>query len=334
MSRRKGPRPAVATPGNLVTSGLALAGAALQLVSRLRDHIERLDDGVVYAADDLAVVLRALVCPGDGNRVLMRLYDSTKLSVPSVLLSAPVSADPDVFFAVGAMPTEEPGAKADGAVEVSLHKWMNTRMLVVKGAGSRESYTWASFLNTYANKWGGAHLAEVVPPHLQMIDHHVAGGMPLSHYLLRTAGVKVWHLAQEAFRDVLFEQRPVTPGEVITSEQRATAIYAAPGGLSSEPRDVSNLGQLQVFCHRSAGAELIFYVDSQSPDNALQLRLGELPFDIRYSAPDVPATSGAVTPRAARTPIAKSHITVGSTKQIPFNGVIKTLEQVRASTQD
>ena len=60
--------------GGLVHVGLGLSMGAMQLLTRLRDHIERLDGGHPYAADDLAVVLRALMHPGSRNDVLRRLY--------------------------------------------------------------------------------------------------------------------------------------------------------------------------------------------------------------------------------------------------------------------
>jgi hypothetical protein len=120
------------------------------MVARLRDHIERLDDGCAYAVDDLAVVLRALLCSANGNRVLMRLAQSAGLSIPKVRLSRPTPAEDDVFFAVGSIPVSEPGAAADGAVEVPITKWMSLRVLTVQSAGSRATYTWDRFLGTYA----------------------------------------------------------------------------------------------------------------------------------------------------------------------------------------
>jgi hypothetical protein len=306
------------------------------MVCRLRDHIERLDDGVVYAADDLAVVLRALICPGDGNRVLMRLYDSTRQPVPNVLVSRPASADPDVFFAVGSIPTEL-GAEADGAINVALTAWMNTTVLVVQGSGSRRTYTWAQFLNEYANKWGGAHLDRAVPAHLRMIDNHAAAGMPLSNYLMRTAAVQVWFVAQALFRDLLLDAEPAVLQSAtlglpnIPSDQREDVIFVAPGGLGSPPRDISPRGLLQAFCHRTNGAELVWYVDEASPDNALHLTLGSVPYDVRYGTATVPAAEGPVDVRAARQPDHSKPIVVepGSLKNIMMNGRVRTLTEVR-----
>lgn len=103
------------TKGEIVNQGLALAMGALQMITRLRDHIERLDNGHAYAADDLAVVLRALLVRGQGNDVLQRTYDSYQLAIPTTTVSKPACDDPGVFFSVGAIPTEGPGAAEDGA---------------------------------------------------------------------------------------------------------------------------------------------------------------------------------------------------------------------------
>ena len=94
---------------------------------------------------------------------------------------------------------------ADGAAEVSLPAWMSTTVLVVTISAGRRTYTWAEFLNEYANKWGGAHLDEAVPAHLRRIDEFVSSGMPLSNYLLRMAGVAVWETVQDLVRRMLAE---------------------------------------------------------------------------------------------------------------------------------
>jgi len=320
-------------------SGWNLVGASLQMISRLRDHIERLDNGVVYADDDLSVVMRALLCPGIGNRVLMRLFNSTAQPMPNILLSKPAPTDPDVFFAVGSIPTAEQGARRDGAVEVSVGRWMTTQVLTVQSSGSRETFTWERFLNAYANKWGGAHLDPAVPAHLRMIDNHAAGGMPLSNYLLRTAAVYVWSIAQQLFRTLFNGVAPESIGSevklarvAIPDGLRERVTYVAPGGIGEPPRDISNLGALQAFCHRTGGAELIWYVDESSPDNALHLCLGSLPYDVRYGNDAVPATAGPVEVNAQRQRDGSQPIAVepGALKQITMVGSIRTLSQVRA----
>ena len=88
------------------------------MVSRLRDHIERLDNGVVHAVDDIAVVLRALLCDGSGNNVMTRLYNDTKLKAPAIQLSPPAQQGRDVNFSVGSLPIDLPKAVNDGAVTI------------------------------------------------------------------------------------------------------------------------------------------------------------------------------------------------------------------------
>jgi hypothetical protein len=323
--------------GELENTGWNLGGAALQMIARLRDHIERLDDGRAYAVDDLAVVLRALVCSGNGNRVLMRLGRSAGVSIPQVRLARPTPTEDDVFFGVGSIPTGEPGAMADGGVEVALTKWMSLHVLTVQSSGSRVTYTWDRFISTYAMKWGGAHLDPAVPAHLQMIDGHVVGGLPLSNYLLRMAGVAVWNAAQQMFREMFADVTVLTDGKTgrgVTAgdvTQGRVASYTAPGAMSTAPRDISSRGLLQGFCHRKDRVELLWYVDRNSAVNTLHLRLGTVPWDIRYGHESVPAAQGPVQLQAQRQPDPSGVLEVapGSLKQIPVQGIIRTLDQVR-----
>src|SRR5215469_16184910 len=91
-------------PGSYLHVGEGITGSALQMTSRLRDHIERLDSGVAYAADDLAVVLRAMLCASKGNRVLRRIYEGLNVEEPKVLLSKPPASGDNVIFSVGSLP--------------------------------------------------------------------------------------------------------------------------------------------------------------------------------------------------------------------------------------
>ena len=84
-------------------------------MTRLRDHIERLDDGAGYAADDLAVVLRAWVHPGNGNDVVRRLANHTGADPRPLMASREV--DVTARFSVGSIPTR-PHTEAHGARQV------------------------------------------------------------------------------------------------------------------------------------------------------------------------------------------------------------------------
>lgn len=118
----------------------------------------------------------------------------------------------------------------------------NAAVLVVTLAGDQRRFTWADFLYTYANKWGGAHLDVVVPEHLQFIDCYGAGGLSLTSYLLRAAtAVEVWLLAQQVYREVLQNDFLAS----LDSSDREKAIFSAEGGIATAPRDRSNKGLLQ-----------------------------------------------------------------------------------------
>ena len=301
------------------------------MVSRLRDHIERIDNGVVYAVDDLAVVLRALLCNGTGNGVLRRLYQECGIDKPSILLSRPPEVGTQVQFSVGSIPSRESGAVADGAVYVPLGGWPNKDVLVVTLDGERQIYTWESLLSSYANKWGGAHLDVTVPPHLQFIDLYAAGGLNLTSYLLRSAAVEVWLLAQGVFRKTL----SVQTGS-LSAQELDKVTYSAEGGINSAPRDVSNRGQLQWFCHSTDRLGLLWYVDEHSEDNALHVQLGNVPYDFRYSSNAVQAGDQPVPVsfQAPRHRVSEGAIKVDrdKLKTLPLGGQIKTLSQVRSDT--
>ena len=322
----------IGRPGDFRHVGNQMLGSAMQMTSRLRDHIERLDDGAVHAADDLAVVLRALLCPGKGNGVLYRLYRECGVRIPEVILSRPPEDGSTSQFSVGSIPTREAGAVADGAVRTPMTKWPNAAVLVISLGGDRRRFTWADFLNSYANKWGGAHLDVVVPEHLQFIDCYGAGGLSLTGYLLRTAAVEVWLLAQQVYGEVLQNEFLAS----LDSSDREKAIFSAQGGVSAEPRDRSDKGQLQWFYHGSDRLGLTWYVDENSHENALHLALGKVEYDVRYTPTSGSAPSGTA-PLAFQAPRHRPRqqqvvVGRGELKTLALTGHIKTLAQVRAQS--
>lgn len=196
-------------------------------------------------------------------------------------------------------------------------------------AGDRRWFTWADFLNAYANKWGGAHLDVVVPEHLQFIDCYGAGGLALSGYLLRTAAVEVWLLAQQVYRTVLQNEFLAS----LDSGDREKATFSAEGGVTTEPRDRSDKGLLQWFYHGSDRLDLIWYVDENSDDNALHLALGKVEYDVGYTASSRSAPKQTVPvafqgPRHRRK-LQQVVVERGELKSLQLTGQIKTLAQVR-----
>jgi hypothetical protein len=308
-----------------------IIGSAMQMTARLRDHIERLDNGVVYAADDLAVVLRAMLVESKGNRVLRRLYEAFNIDCPEIILSRPPLTDEDVQFSVGSIPIREPGALADGAISTPLRRWSKTPVVVVALGGDQVAYTWGDFMNDYANKWGGAHLSTIVPQHLQFIDYYSTGGLSLTSYLLRSAAVEVWRLAQNAFRLAM----PSLLGKDFALDEIKQARYFAEGGLTIEPRDVSAKGQLQWFHHGKKSLGMVWYVDGQSFDNALHLTLGAFPYDVAYN-PAGEMSSGKPVPAAFQAPRHRNvsqpaKVDRATLRTLTLDARIRTLAEVRAS---
>jgi hypothetical protein len=175
-----------------------------------------------------------------------------------------------------------------------------------------------------------------------MIDDHAVGGLPLSNYLLRMAAVAAWDAAQEILGEVFKDgvakaEKAAKNANVVQREAgRHPAIFAPEGGISEAPRSIESRGLLQAFAHRTEQIELLWYVDSTSPDNALHLRFGTLPYDIRYESSAVRSTKGAVKLQAQRQPDRSKIIDVGPgpIKQKTVTGVVLTLEQVRTRAND
>jgi len=234
--------------------GPHFVGQTLHLVTRLRDHIERLDRGAAYAADDLAVVLRAFLCRGYGNDVLRRLQRLAGAQARPILLSR--VPELDARFAVGSIPTRD-HAERDGATSVPVDRWPERPVLHVRDKFGATTYTWSQFLNTYANKWGGAHLDRAVPVHLQVIDMFATGSLNLSGYLLRAAAVTVWCAAQEVLGKII---RTPASGH-LTAEQLAESVLSAPGGVHSPPLDRLVHGELQWLTYKGEMTGFLLYAD-------------------------------------------------------------------------
>jgi hypothetical protein len=105
--------------------------------------------------------------------------------------------------------------------------------------------------------------------------------------------------------------------------------------MTTSPRDNSSRGLLQAFCHRNSRAELLWYVDPASAENSLHLRLGTLPWDVRYSSAAVPAAHGLSPIQAQRQPDRSNPVGVapGLLKGVPIDGLVLTLDQVRQREQ-
>lgn len=254
-------------------------GRVVQMTARLRDHIERMDNGVPYAVDDLAVVLRAFLHPKPGNDVLRRLSARSGAEAPQVLLSQRPAAKSG-GFSVGSIPTRYSGATAHGAAWADINVWSNTTVLEGDIQGVKINFTWAELLNKYANKWGGAHLDEKIPTELMAIDVYAVGGFNLSGYLIRTAAVEVWLAAQYM----------LSVWAAGHWEKGWSGRAYCPGSIESDPSDLSGRGQLQWFSGNQEEADFLWYIDPLCPYSHLRMMLGGAPCDMQYSSETNTAT--------------------------------------------
>lgn len=249
------------------------------MMSRLRDHIERIDNGAAYAADDLAVVLRALLAPGRGNDVLRRLEESHGVDPSRVLVTRPV--DTTARFSVGSLPARD-GAEVHGAEWISWRDWIQRPVVHVEHRGAPVTYSWATFLSTYANKWGGAHLDRTVPGHLQLIDGWSFGGLVLSGYLLRCAGLVAWRLTQLALSRAKLRWH----GAPLSPQMEEKGRLGAPGSITTDPRDQLALGELQWLTLTSEELAFHLYVDPSKPVSA-RIAPSAIPYEMTFKPTSV-----------------------------------------------
>lgn len=198
-----------------------LQGSLFALSSRLRDHIERVDRGVLTATDDLAVVLRVLIAPGKGNRVIDRAIRALGLSTPEIGISLPpMSRSASIRLSVGSIPISRPLALEVGST-IPVTKLAGRTFATTR----TESWDWGTFISNYCNKWGGAHVDDAIPATLRLLECHSPANWSLPTYALRMAAVAVWEATQAALRDSL--QHLELPEGVISS---GGGIDTPPGG--------------------------------------------------------------------------------------------------------
>lgn len=308
---------------------------ALHLSCRVRDHIERLDSGVAYAVDDLAVTLRAMLSDGPGNQVLNRLNQLRRRGELEIQLSRPPSADCDQF-SVGSIPTWSTRAVEHGASWTSLRRWASRPVLHVVCDSRTTTYTWSKFLNTYANKWGGAHLDGFIPTDLQIIDRYDVGGYSLSGYLLRMAAVQVWSISQILIADALF----VVSGAPLEGEKLITTRMTAEGGISYEPSDRTPYGELQWLDQSRGTLDFLNYTDPNE-STSMVIPAGQASYKVACAALGPVGTNGQkpaefVEPQRARTynPQPLTNADFAKNRTIRVSGRFLTFDQVNALSRE
>jgi hypothetical protein len=301
-------------------------GQSLHMLSRVRDHIERIDNGAVYAVDDLAVVLRAMLGDGKGNNVLLRMYRQSGLKIEVQLSRAPDSTA--AHFSVGSIPTDCSNAKIDGARWVPLHRWPGETVVQLGVKNKRTSLSWRKFLELYSNKWGGAHLDPELPVELPIIDVYEAGGFQLSAYLLRTAGVQTWHLGQIIMSQMLG----------LNWEHYGTALKSlvAPGGMSEPPRDRRAFGALQWLTYTSSHdrnerstTSAIAYFERDSMASIRISGGGKLTYNVTYQGVATTSPDQVTVPtQRAREPITPREISISGQRVMQTYMVFRNFNDV------
>lgn len=173
-------------------------------------------------------------------------------------------------------------ALEDGATRMPLDEWFASPCMTVKVANRRKIWTWAEFINDYANKWGGAHLDPVVPVELPIVDSYSFGGYSLSAYMLRTAGVAVWRSAQRIWADAVFRRsgRPLGPQEL--ERARVTSRSG-----QSDPQDRLVFGEPQRLSYSGDAVDLLIYYSRTASCSATIAVGSKLSYDMTIAPPGV-----------------------------------------------
>jgi hypothetical protein len=217
-----------------------LVGYLISGAARLRDHIERIDDGAAYAADDLAVVLRLLVSGVSGGQLISRTAQSFGIPLPKIGISAEPEPIQGLVWGAGALPTAETLGTA-GLADINQLRFKTA--LRIQTGSKRMDLTWDKLIRDYASYWGGAHVGESIRDDVHLADRiGTAAGLPLITYMLREIAVAAWYSAQfvlrnaiiqddpEFFRDPMLRTEKARPG----SQCQAEFTNLPRPGLSSE----------------------------------------------------------------------------------------------------
>jgi hypothetical protein len=251
----------------------ALFRTLSNVLARVRDHMRRMDEGLGYAVDDLAVALRVLLHTGRGGHLLTRAANTFEVEMPDVIFSAgPLTG---ARFSVGSIPIVPlwDGIKHDTVNIMPITDWLQTPVVRMRINGDLRTITWVEFIALVANKLGGAHSDSVVPEELDVIDRFSAGGLALSGFLLQQVGFIAWHWGQRVLRDFLG-----SAGMDISDEP----VTGPPGSdLRPLPEDVPQ-GWLFSFAETDDEVLLHWYVDETSDANNLRLLFFDAVWDFQW----------------------------------------------------
>lgn len=263
-----------------------LVGYLISGTARLRDHIERIDSGVAYAVDDLALVLRLLVSGARGGELISRTANSYGIPLPKFGISTEPAIVQGLIWGAGALPTT--AALGVGApVDISQLRFKTALRIHTKTKSVELS--WDKMIRDYANTWG-THVGDTIRDDLPLADRiGTAAGLPLSTYMLREVAVAAWFTAQFVIRNAAVQDDPGFFNNMDLGDE-VEAWVSAPGGISEPPQIRGEHGKFQSAMNIGSNASWVWAVEYPVSTGVTlgELFLGGLTYRIK-----IPAVTGS-----------------------------------------
>ncbi|ACL42454.1 hypothetical protein Achl_4503 (plasmid) [Pseudarthrobacter chlorophenolicus A6] len=294
-----------------------LAGYLMSGAARLRDHIERIDDGAAYAVDDLALVLRLLVSGGRGGELIARTANSYGIQLPKFGISAEAGTAPELVWAAGALPTTE-ALGTGGLVDISQLRFKTA--IRIQPGSKQVDLTWDKFIRDYANYWG-THVGDSIRDDVHLADRiGTVAGLPLTTYMLRETAVAAWYSAQYVVRNAIVQDNPQFFADVDIADEDLKVWISPPGGLNEPPKTRGELGKFQSGTNAGSTASLVWAVeDSLTEGRTLgELFIGGMPYQIKL-APEGGTTQGAYDVPRQRSPIHPNRVSFSKGKTVSIS---------------
>ncbi|MHA7297672.1 hypothetical protein [Pseudarthrobacter sp. MDT3-1] len=259
-----------------------LAGYLMSGAARLRDHIERIDEGVAYAVDDLALVLRLMVSGARGGELISRTAQSYDTPLPKFGVSPAPEPVPGLVWGAGAIPTTDT-LGAGNLLDISQIRF-KTALRIQPGA-KRVDFTWDKLIRDYANYWG-THVGDNIRDDMPAADRiGTAAGVPLVTYMLREVAVAAWYSAQFVLRHAILQDDPTFFADIDLTDGEQNIWVAPQGGIDEPPRVRGELGKFQGGINAGLTSSFAWAVE-YPPTAGLtlgELLVGGLPYEIKVS---------------------------------------------------
>jgi hypothetical protein len=271
-----------------------LAGYLISGAARLRDHIERIDEGAAYAVDDLALVLRLLVSGARGGELISRTAQSYVIPLPKFGVSAEPEPVQGLVWGAGALPTTETLA-AGGFADISELRFKTA--LRIHTGSKRMDLTWDKLIRDYANNTWGTHVGDSIRDDVHLADRiGTAAGLPLTTYMLREIAVAAWYSAQFVIRNAIIQDDPgyfrdpaleEVEAEDAEDAEDAETWLSPPGGINNPAKARGELGKFQSCTNAGSAASWVWAVEYPVTAGRTlgELYVGGLNYQIKFQAP-------------------------------------------------